>query len=225
MTASDTRIAALESLAMAGSLLATAEALAVAARSGLEPAVFVDVLNESSGGSHVSRHHLPDEVLSGRYGLSAEEHRLRISAVRCADFPDPVSDRGVSRFVYRLVPHKGDWRSTEIPRRARALQQPMLARAFQPHQGRLPKEHSWYRLDGPQCVLTCLKRSEDGDGLVARFFEASGKASSFEFDFCGREHDVVETNFIEDSSDSPKRCARWKDQLGPYQIKTLKLST
>src|SRR3546814_12181544 len=58
---------AINMLAMAGTFLATAEVLATAQEVGVDPKVLVDVLNESSGGSFVTRLHYPRFILSGKY--------------------------------------------------------------------------------------------------------------------------------------------------------------
>ena len=99
MTAPDGRVAALEALAMCGSLLATAEVLAIAGRSGLTPSVLLDVLDESSGGSHVSRHLFPEQVLTGRYaaGAALGDVQARFEAIvdeaRAAGAITPMASR------------------------------------------------------------------------------------------------------------------------------------
>lgn len=58
---------AINMLAMAGSLLATAECLAVGQACGLAPETLLEVFNQSSGGSFVSRVHFPRYIVSGTY--------------------------------------------------------------------------------------------------------------------------------------------------------------
>lgn len=60
-------VKAINMLAMAGTMLATAEVLAAGQEVGVPPAAFVDVLNASSGGSWVSRVHFPRFILPGTY--------------------------------------------------------------------------------------------------------------------------------------------------------------
>jgi 3-hydroxyisobutyrate dehydrogenase len=54
----------LNNLVTAMTLTATAEALAVGTRCGLDPKVMTDVLNESTGGSWITRTHIHQRVLS-----------------------------------------------------------------------------------------------------------------------------------------------------------------
>jgi 3-hydroxyisobutyrate dehydrogenase len=58
---------ALNNLITAMTLTATAEALAVGARCGLDPAVMTDVLDASTGGSWISRTHIRQRVISRRF--------------------------------------------------------------------------------------------------------------------------------------------------------------
>ncbi len=58
---------AINMLAMAGTMLATAEVLAVGQEVGVPPQAFLDVLNQSSGGSYVTRVHFPRFILPGNY--------------------------------------------------------------------------------------------------------------------------------------------------------------
>ncbi|WP_058641829.1 NAD(P)-dependent oxidoreductase [Pseudacidovorax intermedius] len=57
----------LNNLVTAVTLAATAEGLALGTRAGLDPAAMTDVLNESTGGSWVSRTHIHQRVLNRRF--------------------------------------------------------------------------------------------------------------------------------------------------------------
>ena len=60
-------VKAINMLAMAGSMLATAEGLAAGQAAGVPPAAMIDVLNTSSGGSYVTANHFPKFILPGTY--------------------------------------------------------------------------------------------------------------------------------------------------------------
>ena len=42
------------------------------------------------------------------------------------------------------------------------------------HEGALPSTHSFLSIDGTHVTLTALKKAEDSNALIARFFEWSG---------------------------------------------------
>lgn len=62
-------IKALNNMLCATTLAATAEALAIGAKSGLDPAKMLDVINMSSGRSHSSEIKFPQQVLTGRFDV------------------------------------------------------------------------------------------------------------------------------------------------------------
>ncbi|MBE7182135.1 MAG: hypothetical protein INR71_13195 [Terriglobus roseus] len=44
------------------------------------------------------------------------------------------------------------------------------------HEGSLPAEHSFAGTEGGHVVLTALKKSEDSNALIARFYEWAGQS-------------------------------------------------
>ena len=46
------------------------------------------------------------------------------------------------------------------------------------HTGDWPTEHSFVGIDGDNVVLTAIKKAENADGLLFRFFEWEGKAGN-----------------------------------------------
>jgi alpha-mannosidase len=45
----------------------------------------------------------------------------------------------------------------------------------EPHEGSLPAEHSFVGVAEGNVILTALKKTEDGDALLLRFYEWAGK--------------------------------------------------
>jgi alpha-mannosidase len=115
-------------------------------------------------------------------------------------------DQGIQHFTYRLLPHAGDWRTGEVPRRAAELNQPplVLASTFHP-QGTLPPSSSFMSVEPANILLTVLKQAEDGDDLILRAYETAGVATRalIRMPAWGR---TVEVDF------------------GAYEIKTLRVS-
>ncbi|OMH37103.1 NAD(P)-dependent oxidoreductase [Tersicoccus sp. Bi-70] len=89
---------ALNNLLSATHLLATNEAVLAAQTFGIDPAVFLDVVNTSSGRSGSSELKLPRFVLSGRFdsGFSAalldKDVRIAIGVEQAMGVPAPVSE-------------------------------------------------------------------------------------------------------------------------------------
>jgi alpha-mannosidase len=87
-------------------------------------------------------------------------------------------DQGVQSFRYLLVPHRGDWRAMDLPRRAAELGSPARAMLESFHRGSLPSQQSYLSDGGNQVMVTAVKGSEDGDGtadLIVRAVESTGR--------------------------------------------------
>jgi len=91
---------ALNNLVTAMTLTATAEALAVGARCGLDPAVMTDVLDASTGGSWISRTHIRQRVISRRFDdpfkleLMLKDIGIALAVAREAGIPMPLGEAG-----------------------------------------------------------------------------------------------------------------------------------
>lgn len=87
-------------------------------------------------------------------------------------------DQGAQTFRYLLVPHRGDWRASDLARRAAELGSPVRAMLESFHRGPLPPQQSYLSDGGGQVMVTAVKGSEDGTGrpdLIVRAVENTGR--------------------------------------------------
>jgi 3-hydroxyisobutyrate dehydrogenase len=90
----------LNNLVTAMTLTATAEALAVGTRCGLDPAAMTDVLNESTGGSWITRTHIHQRVISRSFDdpfkleLMLKDIGIALGVAREAGVAMPLSEAG-----------------------------------------------------------------------------------------------------------------------------------
>ena len=117
----------------------------------------------------LSEHGFGVAVLNdSKYGHSAFEGTLRLSLLRAPTAPDPHADQGEHGFAYALMPHRGGWREGDVVAEARRFNQPLLwARGS-------AAPRSFAAVEDPNLVLDTIKRAEDSDALVVRFYEAHG---------------------------------------------------
>jgi len=80
-------------------------------------------------------------------------------------------------FVYALYPHGGTWKQALTERQGREFNYKLDALQVEPHAGALPAEHSFFEIDADNVVLTAIKKAEDSNALVLRFYEWAGKNS------------------------------------------------
>jgi 3-hydroxyisobutyrate dehydrogenase len=90
----------LNNLVTAMTLTATAEALAVGTRCGLDPAVMTDVLDAATGGSWISRTHIRQRVISRRFDdpfkleLMLKDIGIALAVAREAGIQMPLCEAG-----------------------------------------------------------------------------------------------------------------------------------
>ena len=112
-----------------------------------------------------------------KYGFDVSNKVFRLTALRSSDHPDPKPDAGLQEWTYSLYPHAGGWAAAHTDERALGLNIPLLATVTTPHApaGQIPSL-SVANIGGKgDLIVTALKRSEDGNGYILRFYEADGR--------------------------------------------------
>jgi alpha-mannosidase len=166
---------------------------------------------------------------ASKYGYDAKGNVIRLSLLRSpADpdsAPDPHADRGYHEFTYALYPHAGDWKTAETERRAIELNNPLIPVAVGLHTGALPPSHSLVEIEPGNVILTAVKKAEDDDALVFRFFEFEGKAETVRLHFPKAASRAAQVNLME-KQDAPFTLSGDGKEatltVHPYEIVTLK---
>ena len=114
-------------------------------------------------------------INESKYGYDAKANVLRLSLLRSPVWPDPEADRGHHQFSYSLYPHSGDWKQALTMRRGYEFNYTLQAFQVESHEGSLPAQHSFVSVAEDNVILTALKKTEDGDALLLRFYEWAGK--------------------------------------------------
>jgi alpha-mannosidase len=116
-------------------------------------------------------------INDGKYGHDIRDNVIRLSLLRGTTAPDPEADQGEQRFVYSLLPHAGRWGEQTIAA-AYALNDPFIVsrvnRALKPQTPNLfiTNCQPFITANRPNIVIETIKWAEDGDGLIARFYES-----------------------------------------------------
>lgn len=150
----------------------------------------------------------------GKYGLTVlndckygwdkpadNEIRLTLLHTPTADgnfWHEKTQDLGKHRFTYSLCAHQGVLRPEEAAFRADALNQKKLAYLASPHAGVLGKEFSFASTTEEALRIRCLKKAEDGDGIIVRTYEHSGADVLGAIEFCADIESAEEVNGIEE---------------------------
>ncbi|MGA3178092.1 MAG: alpha-mannosidase [Candidatus Acidiferrum sp.] len=159
-----------------------------------------------------------------KYGYDAKGNVLRLSLLRSPEWPDPHADEGHHEFTYALYSHAGNWREAHAVQQGYELNYPLLTIAVANHQGLLPASHSFLSLEGENVVLTALKKAEDSDDLIVRFYEWAGKEADVRLHFSSGIESASETNLIEDlGGPLAVQGASVTVHAKPYEIKTIRV--
>ena len=157
-----------------------------------------------------------------RYGHDALGGRLRLTLLRSAFDPDPVSDVGQHVMRYSLVPHSGDWREAGVTRLAASFNQPLIGRAAP--KKKTGKSLTWRpRHAGSDGVLlSAMKLRHRGPGLVLRLQESFGKKGEAVIDGAPAGWHAHMATVTEELLDEiPVSGGRFQLALGPWQVATV----
>jgi alpha-mannosidase len=109
---------------------------------------------------------------NGKYGHAADGSKLSITLLKGATYPDTQADQGRHKFTYSLMPHLDDFRKGGVIEESYFLNQPLYERQIGAAKGSLPESYSFVSADAPNAVITAVKKAENGDGLIVRFYDA-----------------------------------------------------
>jgi alpha-mannosidase len=159
-----------------------------------------------------------------KYGYDAKGNVLRLSLLRSPEYPDPHADEGHHEFTYSLYPHGGGWKDAMTIRRGYELNYKLLSMPFEKHQGSLAAEHSFLQATPDNVIVTAMKKAEDENALVVRFYEWAGKDSEVTIQLPPGAESAAETDLMEKPlGNLSVSNGRVSIHTKPYEIKTIKV--
>jgi alpha-mannosidase len=159
-----------------------------------------------------------------KYGYDGKDNVLRISLLRSPTYPDPLADQGRHHFTYSLYPHDQDWRKADTVRQGYELNYKLIVSPQASHDGALSSEHSFLRVTPDNVVLSALKKDEDDDALIARFYEWAGRVTDVTLELPPGAQQAYRANLLEKPGDSlPLDGNRVTVHTGPFSIETVKI--
>ncbi len=168
-------------------------------------------------------------INESKYGYDGSGNVLRLSLLRSPVWPDPDADRGHHHFRYALYPHGGDWKSALTVRHGYEYNYRFQTMQVERHTGALPSRHSFVRLQPNNLLLTAMKKSEDGNSLILRFYEWAGKNQEAEITIPAGASAATEVNLMERGPKGVKAKplavsgGHYILPVGPYSINTVRI--
>lgn len=156
-----------------------------------------------------------------KHGHDIHNNVMRISLLRGPTDPDPDADLGEHRFAYSLFPHAGPWGEATVAA-AYALNDPLIV--AKGSGGALSPLASMFAVNRPNIVIETVKRAEDGNGFIVRFYESQRQRGPVTLTASFPLKAARRTNLIEDDGDALDVNGRNVTlHVRPYEIVTLRL--
>ncbi len=164
-------------------------------------------------------------INESKYGYDAVGNLLRLSLLRSPTWPDPEADRGHHHFRYALYPHAGSWKDALTIRHGYEFNYRLKAMQVEGHSGKLPAEFSFVTAQPENVVLTAMKKTEDGNGLVLRFYEWAGKSAQVTLHVPAGATAATITNLMEKPEGEALHVTNDTVQapVTPYAIQTVRI--
>jgi alpha-mannosidase len=156
-----------------------------------------------------------------KHGYSAQGSTIRLSLIRSSHDPDPRPNDRPQNARWVFLPITAPLVPSTITAAAEVFNHPLLhVPAAANPSGALPPEMSYVSSTSPNVMLTGLKKAEDDDDLIIRFYEIDGLATGVPPQLRLDAATVKVVDFVEDVRDSDPGVP-----LRPHEIRTIKLGT
>ena len=151
------------------------------------------------------------------YGLSADG-----TAGPFVPTPDALELKDYT-FEYAVQLHDGDWREAEMYRLAQEYHHPLMPIEAAGN-GELPAQFSFIDISPNNLILSALKKAEDSDDAILRFFETKGEPTLARIEVFRDLKRVTVVDLLEREDKEISFNKRgFTMQVNPFEIVTLKL--
>jgi alpha-mannosidase len=141
-----------------------------------------------------------------KYGHDISGNTIRLTLLKGPQYPDPKADLGSHFFTYSLYPHAGDWRSAKTPQKAWELNDQMIVVELEKNDAIIDSTESFLMIDKEHVLLSALKVSDDGEGVVIRLYEDQNRRGEVNVQFSKTIKGAVE-------------CDPYENEIGPVLVK------
>ncbi len=164
-------------------------------------------------------------INTSKYGYDAVGNTLRLTLLRSPTWPDPVADRKEHQFSYILYPHAGSWQQAGTVEHGYNANYKLRAMQVEAHEGEMKAEHSFVSADTDHIVVTAIKKAEDGNALIVRFYEWAGKGGNVTLTLPPGATGASVANLMEKPEGSALAVAREHVTVpvAPFQIQTVRV--
>jgi len=136
-----------------------------------------------------------------KHGYAMEGNRLCLTLIRSSVEPDPLPEIGEHEIHLGLCPFEGETEDAEAIGRGRIFNHELKVVSTDAHDGEWGASGGLAQVEGEGVVLDAVKKAENEDGLIFRFYEVNGREStarlSLDEGLAGKIADAVEVDLME----------------------------
>jgi alpha-mannosidase len=159
-----------------------------------------------------------------KYGHKLLENVLDLNLLRSPSYPDPQADRACHEFTYALYPHAGDHIDGNVLHAGYELNIPLRVVPGTLNTDLMTPGVPFACVDAENVIIETIKKTEEGNDIILRLYEASGANARITLTFNVRLETVWKTNLLEKQEEElPHAQSSVKLSLHPFEILTLRL--
>lgn len=165
-----------------------------------------------------------------KYGYKVWDGILDLCLLRSQNCPCEQGDIGIHEFTYGVYPHQGDVWEGGVVRQGYLLNYPLhmreLSAASSAGKQGGDKSFRFVEMDSSSVVLETVKRAEDEDGYILRFYETAGGRAETEIKLNGYEAAGIVNLLEETETESPdfeKTANGAKIRFHAFEIQSLRI--
>ena len=159
-----------------------------------------------------------------KYGHDIKDSVMRLTLLKSSTSPNVDADREIHNFIYSIYPHAGDWKTADVEGMAYNLNCPFYTKVEPAHDGSLPAEFSFVRLDCDNVMIEVVKKAEDSDDTIVRLYEYKNKRTSVRLTCCKPLVYAAECDLMENETGTVEvEENAFAFDIKPYEIKTFKI--
>ncbi len=136
-----------------------------------------------------------------KYGHDIRDNVMRLTLLRAPTIPDPEADQGEHAFTYSLYPHAGGWEAGTAAEAYR-LNDPVIVSKVESQRLQITNIQSLISTSSPNIIIETIKRAEDGDGIIVRFYESQRRRGEVNITAAFPLERVEKVNLLEENQET-----------------------
>ncbi len=157
-----------------------------------------------------------------KYGHFVQGNVMDLTLLRAPKDTDPEADLHEHDFTFAYYPHQGNLINSDVLRQGHNLNSPVIVQQVE----MLPetKQLSYFDIDGDNVKIEVVKPAENGDGLIIRLYEYSGKSSKNRLKIHNQVEKIIEVDLLENDELIITENSQEVDLLfEPFEIRSFRI--